>query len=586
MSAASSIDAEDEPRGPRSVSYPVDAFNANAHDHAPIFLEHAEVPSSMPKQDPRKPGSDWIAHLVPIGLVIISLALLATPGLALLTSLGSGVSDWSDVLFSGTRLQLLARSLVTVGIIAFLAVVPSYAMARVLIGARGKKGVLIRSLLICPLWLPPFMIYAAGNLLRAPDTLLGRAVINYATSSPDLRWVTIWVGYGVAVLGLALWASPLGAVIIASGFASRSGVYDDLIELEPMGWFKRITFQLRMHRALLVRAFVLIAIVMLGSAVPLHLAQLDTWSIVIWRELSESAPSQWGRVWVSSIPMLFIAIAGAWIIRGFLKDQHTHEAQGHQRLRVSTPSLVIALGVVICAVLLPIAAMLISLDDLRSIGVFWDQRRASVFDTGRVAIVVAACSLLIALASAYAAGSPIRAHRRTASSVCLALCVLGLMPGVLVGAAIAKHRIIGIDLPVIAPLWASLTRFSFIGAIIGMICAASESPDRRSARVQVAGASIRAWIIATMPGFLLPLLATLPIVFLLSMFEIEAAIMVTPPGIQSLPQQLLSDLHYTRLEQLSAAGVSLLSAGLLMSIVGSALMMRGFHRSSQATMHH
>jgi len=51
-------------------------------------------------------------------------------------------------------------------------------------------------------------------------------------------------------------------------------------------------------------------------------------------------------------------------------------------------------------------------------------------------------------------------------------------------------------------------------------------------------------------------------------------VMVRPPGMDNLPQQLLSDLHYVRLEQLSAAGINLLAVGLVCSVVASILVSR------------
>lgn len=529
----------------------------------------------MPKQDPRKAGYELAAHAPPIVLSLITIALAITPALALASALISDLSTFPEETLTKPRLILLARSLITVSIIALIATALAYPIARVLIARRSWRTSALSALLLCPVWLPPFMIYAAGNLLRAPDTIVGRALINFATSSPDLRWVTIWAGYAIAVLGLALWAAPIAAVLIASGWGARSGIYDDMIALEPIGRLRRTCFNLRLHRAVLTRAFVLIAVLMLGSAVPLHLAQLDTWSIVIWRQLTEHPPERWGRIWVSSMPMIIAAIIAARFILSILSDRHAHDEPITQPPRISRTSTCAACAIFVLAVLVPLISMAVSLDDARSIPLFWDRNAGAVIDTAATSAAVAAAALLIATCAAYAFSSPSRLHTRLARASLVLLCVLGLMPGVLIGAAVARHGVLGLDLPLAAPFWASLTRYAFIAAIIGALCASSESPDRRSARVQIAGGSLRAWAIATLPTFILPLAATLPIIFLLSMFEIESAVMVTAPGIESLPQQLLSDLHFARLEHLSAAGVNLLALGIVFAIVASWLLTRG-----------
>lgn len=540
----------------------------------------------MPEQVPRKPGSIKAAHLgthaLPVALLLLALALAAVPTLALLSALINHGTSIPEQLLRPDRAVFLLRSLAVAGLIALLATVAALPIARVLLARVTRFRIVLGALLITPVWLPPFMIYAAGNLLRAPDTGIGRAVIKLATSDPDLRWVTIWLGYGVAVVGLALWAAPLAAVLIAAGLGHRSGTYDDMLALEPIGPLKRSLFRLRMHRAVLMRAFTLIAIIMLGSAVPLHLAQLDTWSIVIWRQLSEQPPQQWGRVWISALPMLLIALLGARIITGFLSEVNAHTDPGTRRPDLPRSAAGIALLIFIAAALLPLVALALSLDDPRSITAFWRMNAGAVRDTAITAGAVAAATTAVALVTSFALGSPVRVHRRLARFALVILCVLGLTPGILIGAGIARHGVLALDLPALAPFWASLTRYAFVGAIIGALAAASESPDRRSARVQMAGPSPLAWCITTLPSFLGPILATLPIAALLAMFEIEAAVMVTPPGIDNLPQRLLSDLHFARLENLSAAGVNLLSAGIIIAFLASWLIIRATRSPNQS----
>ena len=46
---------------------------------------------------------------------------------------------------------------------------------------------------------------------------------------------------------------------------------------------------------------------MIGSAVPLHLAQVETFAILIWRDLNLTTEP--ARVWVRAWPLLLVAIA-------------------------------------------------------------------------------------------------------------------------------------------------------------------------------------------------------------------------------------------------------------------------------------
>lgn len=528
----------------------------------------------MPKQVPRKHPLDWLAVVFPSGLLVISIALAAVPSWSLLAALISDLDAIPQELFRLSRAWLLLRSLAVASLIALLATLAGLPIAFVLTSQRTRSKPLWSALLISPVWMPPFMIYAAGNLLRAPDTLLGRAIIEFATSSPDRRWITIWLGYSIAALGLALWAAPIAGVLIGAGLGFRSNLYHDMLALEPIGVTARLRLQLRLHRPVLLRAFTLVAVLMLGSAVPLHLAQLDTWSIVIWRQLSERPPQQWGRIWVSAMPMIFIAILGARIITAFLNQNNAHTDPGVRQAPLTRAAHLASIAVFIASVLLPLFVMLITLDDHRSIAQFWRMNRQALLDSGRIAFAVGFSVLLIALLTAYTLGSPARHNQRIAKSSILILCVLGLVPGVLVGASIAQHGVLGFHSTPLAPYWASLTRVAFVGAVIGALAAASESPDRRSVRIQLAGNAPRAWVLTAMPAFATPILATLPLATLLAIFEIEAATMVRAPGGANLPQQLLSDLHYARLEELNAAGINLMLLALTLALIASFMLIK------------
>lgn len=557
------------------------------YEPAAISPEPTGVHSAMPEQAPRKARRDNAGLDAPgigvLGLIgswapgalLLALSLaLALPVLAqLLASLADlGEVSLTDLFLRRARLMLLARSLLVAGGIGLLSVALAIPMARVLVARLTRRGAVLAALLICPIWLPTFMIYAAGNLLRAPDTMIGRAIIEFSTSSPDRRWVTIWLGYAVAVLGLALWSAPLSAVLIAAGLGHRSSLYDDMLALEPLGRPARARFWLSMNRKPLISAWALVAIVMLGSAVPIHLAQLDTWSIVVWRELTERPPSAWGAVWISAIPVLLAgAIGGLLLSRAALREPPPDDP-GMSRHVASRATRLLALLVWGLAVPLPLIAMLLSLRDPRAIGHFWRLQAGAMRDSGLLALATGAAALLVALLVAFALSHPSRGPRRLAAWCVTLLCVLGLIPGVLVGAAVARQGFFGASGGWPAALLASCVRTSFIGAIVGALCAASEPRDRRAARLQMGGDSFRAWAIAVLPTIALPLLGALLISAVYALHEIEASVMVRPPGMDNLPQQLLSDLHYARLEELSAAGVNLLLLGLVVSLLGSFLL--------------
>ncbi len=545
----------------------------------------------MPKQAPRKAPISLRQRIQPsalmVGLLVTLVLVLSLPVLVELARSLSAVFDAQDravileMYGSLSGMMLLIRSVLIAGGIAIVGTILGIPLGRVLnvcfSSGQGGKHRFWAGMLLIPIWLPAMLVYAAGNLLRAPDTLIGHALVSFSTSEPGLRWMTIWAGYAIATLGLALWSAPIAGVLIAAGLGVRTSLYDEMIALEPVGMFRRGCLWIRLHNRALTRSWVLITTLMLGSAVPMHLAQLDTWSIVLWRELAQSPIDKWGRVWLGAWPSVLFGVLGAWVLTRALVRPHTTESfadRGHALAKISKPILGGSVLVWALGALGPLIAMLVTLDDLDSVRHFWTLEGSAVFNSGLLALACGGVTMLIALLVAFVLGSPLRMHRRLGVWSVMGLCVLGLIPGVLVGSAIARSSI-----PVLATGWggallASCVRAGFLGAIIGALCASAESAERRSVRWQLAGGSVSGWSRAVLPSIVGSILAAGLVGGLYSMYEIEASVMVRPPGMDNLPQQLLSDLHYARIEQLSGAGVNLLGIGLLFGAIASWALIR------------
>lgn len=523
--------------------------------------------------------NQWM-HRVLVALLIGIVVLCALPVMfelcrALVDAINGSLSiSMGDLYLRHDRIVLIIRSILIAAGIGLVGVCMGIPLAKVLGSVSTRKGRALSVLLISPLILPSMMLYAAGNVLRAPDTIVGHALVSFSTSSEDLRWVTIWAGYAIAVMGLAIWSAPIGGVFVASGLGFRSSALDEMIKLEPVGWIGRGYLWVRVHLSLLVRAWVLLTVLMLGSAVPMHLAQLDTWSIVIWRQLAESAPKEWGSVWISAYPMVVAGGVGAWVLtRSTLRKESNHtQDRGYQPLPVSKKVKMLAIGVWALGALVPLVSMLVTLDDFDSIIQFWHIQSDAMRDSGLIALMTGLFTMGIALLVSIILGNPsIRIRRLGAMSV-FVLCVLGLIPGVLIGAAIARYPLPWLMQGWTGAVFASCVRTAFIGAIVGALCATSESQERQSSRWQMAGGSVVGWFGAVFPSIRGVIIGSGIIGGVYSLYEIEASVMVRPPGMSNLPQQLLSDLHYARIEQLSAAGVNLLVIGLVASIVGSVLI--------------
>jgi ABC-type spermidine/putrescine transport system permease subunit II len=515
--------------------------------------------------------------------VVGCLAAVSLPAwLPVVIGFGGAVLDraaWGDLPATAGRAGTLARSGAVALILAALSTLLAGPMAQVL----RTAGVRVAALLIAPVWIPSWLIYAGLNLARAPDTVVGRAFMDWALD-PDRavwgdsnRWAIVALGRALAVGALVLWSAPIAALVMAGAGDPEADAAREMARTEPIGVARRAALSLRLGVRPVGLAVGVVFLLTLGSSVPLHLAQVETDAIGLWRALAERSRDRWAGVWLAGWAPLLVALGGAWWVstRFGRASAPGASATPATRARCGPGVRVAAWGVWSLASVVPVGLMLWSLDSRASLLRWLHAESGALLMTAGIAAAGAVFAAAAGVGVAGAVGSD-RAWTRAAGRFVAGLAVFGgLVPGVLVGAAIAG-----------LPEWlggtpgavlAAGARTAGIGALAGLVVARSEPPDERAARsLDGAGDALgwlranrwRAWRLGAgvwLGGFVLAL------------YEIEASVMVRPPGQGNLPQRMLSDLHYARLEQLSAGGAVMgllgiaagVAAGLALGIGGS-----------------
>lgn len=484
-------------------------------------------------------------------------------GLSLLRALGSA-DAWADLPMAGVRWVFIIRSIWMALLIAGFATLLAIPIAQTLRRSRARFA----ALLLAPLWMPAWLSYAGLNLARAPDTLLGGAILDLAL--PDHRWAIVLLGRAVAVGSLVLWSTPIAALVLAATTDPEAASADELLRTERLSALQRVATRFRLHRSSLLTAIGSIFLLTVGSSIPLHLAQIETDAIVLWRALSERTPDRWGGVWISAYPELVIAVLGAaWLVRQTLNRPRPGEsAQALHKPPKSIGLSIVAWSIWAVAALLPTSLMLWSLDSWASIPRWF----ALNHDALKASAVLSALGGLLAASAGVLIAGGAASDRLLTRLIALLLAGFSvfamLIPGVLVGAAIVDLEMN----PTVAGIAASAARTLFVGAIAGLVVARIETPDAAAMRSLDAYGDALGWIrihsLSAVRLFVGVWIAS----FLIGLQEIEAATLVRPPGTQNLPQQMLSNLHYARLEQLSAGGVVLGLFGIVIGVLGSAVL--------------
>ncbi|MBX3402555.1 MAG: hypothetical protein KF699_03985 [Phycisphaeraceae bacterium] len=429
---------------------------------------------------------------------------------------------------------------------------------------------------LSPLLLPSYLAYAGWNLLRAPGTWLGDALAVAPVSIAANAWRAF------ALVGLTLWVWPLALLVLAPAAARLPRSVLEAMGADGAPPRVVLLHVVRMLWRDIARAAVLCALVMAGSAIPLHVAQVYTYSIWLWSEMNR-VPDLRG-VWLASWPLLAVAVAGAvFVLRlvpGASRDDGGAdewadgvaevETRGQVQRGVWVVLTACAAALWACSVLVPLLLFVLSVREVSAFAEFWRQSGAAVWQSAHAAAWTGGVGALVLLA-AWVSVSGVRSAegRRSVSQVVLLLTVVGLVPGVLVGSAYALAApASGLPLVVLT----HLARFAFVGAIIGWWLGASEPADLRDARELDGGATFRGWLLACVRPRWAAVLGAAVAMAMLSLHEIESTVQVLPPGLDNLAQFLLDQLHYLRQDQLAAAGASMAAAGLLGAVAGGVLL--------------
>lgn len=524
---------------------------------APIRLDH---------RAPRERST--IACLA--ALLLVSAAVVGWPGFGVVADALRYLTraDAEPLPFARALRPLFTSLGVAIGIGA-LAAACAWPLAWVL--ASSNRWRLLAPLLLTPLALPHTLAFTGWGVARSPDTLLGDLIVSAAHDGA--RWLPIFVGRALAVVGLALWAAPLAAIVQATSTARTPHALIETARLAAPPGPRRHAPLVRMHAPAIAASIGLVAAVMLGSAVPLHLAQLPTSATVLWLELAETPAGQRGRVWLMATPTLALAVLAAGVItRSLFKPASSEDAPDADPPRTEPATGIAGVLIWALAVLIPAGLMAITVGDWTVVGRFLSVHGEAVAHSAGVAACVGASIAAIGALSGVCFSSNARPVRIATAALLAVFLSAALIPGVLIGAAFASSataipQIRETAIPIAA---AHVARFGALGMLAGLISESLEPPALRALRRADGAVGLGPWCRAVLPRRW-PLIAGAGVAAAcLSLHEIEAAVMVQPPGPGNLAQLLLDALHFARQDVLAAGMLHLAGTSFVAALLAAA----------------
>ncbi|MDP1661906.1 MAG: hypothetical protein Q8L55_08310, partial [Phycisphaerales bacterium] len=427
--------------------------------------------------------------LLSVGLPLLGVALRAAWPTSTLGTLPTGAAAPGGA--PATTLQMAAATLIVPLLVALGAVSIAWPTCWLLRSPRRGTRIGL-ALLAVPMLMPSYLAYAGFGLGRAPGTWIGEIVNRWPSNA------NVLFGQSLAVAGLILWCWPLATLVMLGAVRRVEQEHLDQLALTGAGRWASLVQRLAMVRGVVLVAIGVVTLLMLGSAVPLHLAQIPTLAIDLWARLALSPTST--AVWFEAWPLLIAAAAGsAWVTRWACADQ-PHEARSTRSPDGPRGRLLIPGAAWLLAVALPMWLFAASVEYPRLLVDFWRENARSVIDSVMVAGAVAAVLTLLALAAWYAVEH--RGARRVVA-VGLGLQMIGLLlPGVLIGSAISgmlNHPALGE-----AGRWLSdstgsvvlghVARFGALGTLAGLWLSRLEAQSLRDARRLAGGEGVRVWL--------------------------------------------------------------------------------------------
>lgn len=507
-----------------------------------------------------------------IGLLLVVAVVVVAPIGAVVASAGWGPkADTSGTIAIGWNPILFAKTLGWAALIAAIATLLALPCG----WFAGRRGLWVSVLGCVMLLLPMYLASSGWGLIRAPGTTVGDLLERLTEG--ERRWIPIAVNRGLAIAGLAVWATPLAMLVIAGSVRRVPVAAEEALRLEASSWPAAAVERMKMIKGGVVGGFVLVLLVMLGSAVPLHLAQIETYSTKLWLMLDESSQGEKWKVWVSAWPLFAVAAGGGLILRQLARDVNVEVVEGESRKRGL--GFWLSIAVIGLGAAVPFVSFALSIHNLASFATVWATSREAAWTSLSVAGV---CSLAGLLLAAWIASGQV--GRKGQIVAIVGFGVMALVPGVLVGGAVAALWRGG-------PRWVSdtwlivvlahIARFGVVGVLTGVFAARSETVSEQEMRRFEGGDGLTGWISGCLPWQWGILAAGGLAMGALSFQEIEASIMVLPPGVESLAREMLQHLHFARTEELSVTSVMVVSIGLGIAGMAAGLAVLGHRKHGQ-----
>ncbi len=490
--------------------------------------------------------------LVPLGATVLSLC---------------NTEVWADSWqLDGVERAALRRSL-SLGLCGAVgALVVALPAARCLAeGGRGTSLVLAATLV--PLLIPPYAYTYAWNIVLGLPALRDTPL---ASSSARAWWVTV------------SWLWPLPALMLASGWRRTGRPVMELALLDASPGRAFLHAGLPAMRPYAVASLMVVFFISVADSSVSDLSLLRTYAWVLLSSAQVRVPL--GAVVIQAWPVLAALVVAAVIaaveVRAVARWGETHDEALSPRVSRSFGALFSVVAVLAVTVLVPIAALLLS---LRRPEAWWVSVRTLLPEWRGSLAIGLVVGLLCGVVAAWFGATRWRTgwSRRLAAVAVIGVVLTGVLPGAVTGHAAAwaynrmdwLHRaceaLTGDAYAYEPAVWVlGLTgRFAFVALVLAYF-AGRRVPGSLADQMRVDGGGFaEVWTHVWLPGVWSTLLVGGLIGAALVLGEVIISTLLCPPGNWSIAVTLLNQMHFGRYDQTVASTLLLVAPALVLAPV-------------------
>jgi iron(III) transport system permease protein len=472
------------------------------------------------------------------------LLVVIGPLVALVVSLrGIPLVDWPGLLLPrGRRFLLWLRSVGLATGVSFGGMGLGLAIVLILRRRRGGPLADLRWVLLLLAPLPSTTHAFAWSWVT---TLLNRALGQLGLRPLSLRgWLAAW---WIEVL----WLIPI-AVTLA--WIALESVDRRLIEaarlLQPdVRALERVVLPLAAP-LLLAGCGLLFLLSLVDYTIP-SLCQVNVSALDIFADFS--VHNRPGRALLVSAPLLAtttaVVVTFQAPLRAVALNPNWHRAAPDVPYRWPAAVRVfgaVALGVILLAASIPVVSLVSQVDGIGELVLTLSEARREI----AFSLVVAALAALLSLPIAYVAARGALSRGTISHGWWLAITVPMALPGPLVGIGLITlwngpgWGSLGVYGSRWMPVLAALARYAPLGALVLTAALHRINPRHLEAAELLETSRLRTWFFVRLPLLAPGLLTSAGLVFCLTLSELSATLLVSPPGQSTLTIRIYNYLHY------------------------------------------